>query len=127
MSNKVKKIIVDVDDTLTVHGSSGDYSEKEPRLEVIKKLNLFREMGYEIILYSARNMRTYNGDIAKININTLPVLVQWLEKYNIGYDGLIMGKPWCGEEGFYIDDKTIRPDEFIRMSETEIQKTIGNQ
>ena len=127
MSGKTKKIIVDVDDTLTVHGSSGNYREKEPREEMIQKMKHFREMGYEIILYSARNMRTYNGDIAKININTLPVLVEWLEKHNVEYDGLIMGKPWCGEEGFYIDDKTIRPDEFIRMSEEEIQKTIGNQ
>src|SRR5471030_246224 len=111
MSNTIKRIIVDVDDTLTVNDSSTEYSQKEPRLALVEKLNAYRALGYEIILFSARNMKTYQGDISKINAKTLPVLIDWLEKNNIQYDGIIMGKPWCGEEGFYIDDKTIRPDE----------------
>jgi capsule biosynthesis phosphatase len=31
-----------------------------------------------------------------------------------------MAKPWCGFEGFYIDDKAIRPSEFISKSYEEI-------
>ena len=122
----IKKIIVDIDNTITFHESSNFYSSKEPRLEVIQRLKEYKKLGYEIILYSARNMKTYDGDISKINRHTLPELLKWLEKHSVEFDGLIMGKPWCGEKGFYIDDKAIRPDEFVKLSEEDIQKIIGN-
>lgn len=65
-------------------------------------------------------MRTYEGNVGKINVNTLPVLIEWLNKNNIPYDEIYMGKPWCGTEGFYVDDKAIRPDEFVKLSYEEI-------
>ena len=124
MAEKSKKIIMDVDDTITFHNSSPNYDEKLPRLDVIKKMVEYKDLGYEIILFSARNMKTYGGDISKINFYTLPILTSWLKKHNVPYDGLIMGKPWCGEEGFYVDDKSIRPKEFLELSEEEIKQLI---
>jgi capsule biosynthesis phosphatase len=70
-------------------------------------------------------MKTYNGDLAKINFYTLPILTKWLKKHNVPYDGIIMGKPWCGEDGFYVDDKAIRPKEFLELNEEEIKKLIN--
>ena len=55
-------------------------------------------------------MRTYNGDINKILKYTKPVLETWLRKWEIPYDEVIYGKPYPGKEGFYVDDKTLRPD-----------------
>lgn len=122
----IKRIIVDIDDTLTIHNSSDDYATKKARIDLIDKLREYKNKGYEILLYSARNMKTYEGDLSKINKYTLPVLLDWLKFNNIEFDGIIMGKPWCGNMGFYIDDKAIRPDEFINMSELEIHKLVGN-
>ena len=122
---KIKKIIVDVDNTLTIDSSSNSYKLKIPNKPLIEKLKVYKNNGYEIILFSARNMKTFNGDISKINKTTLPILTEWLEENNVEYDGIIMGKPWCGELGFYIDDKAIRPDEFINMKEEDIKKIIG--
>ena len=121
-----KKIIVDIDDTLTIHDSSVDYSQKEPRMEILFKLREYKLKGYEILLYSARNMKTYEGDISRINKHTLPTLFKWLEDHNVEFDGIIMGKPWCGNMGFYIDDKAIRPDEFVNLSEDQIHRLVGN-
>nr|MCR5025180.1 capsular biosynthesis protein [Lachnospiraceae bacterium] len=42
-----------------------------------------------------------------------PVLEAWLKKWDIPYDEIIYGKPWPGKKGFYVDDRTIRPEEFI--------------
>ena len=120
----LKRLIVDIDNTITINNSSSSYETKLPNIEFIIKLNEYKKLGYEIVLFSARNMKTYEGDISKINIITLPVLITWLKKYNVPYDGIIMGKPWCGHEGFYIDDKAIRPNEFINLSEKEIQSLI---
>ena len=122
----IKRIIVDIDDTLTINNSSSDYGLKKPRVDVIKKLKVYKKKGYEIILYSARNMKTFDGNLSKINKHTLPILIEWLDNHNVEFDGIIMGKPWCGEMGFYIDDNAIRPDEFLNMSEEDIHKLVGN-
>ncbi|MFS2220839.1 capsular biosynthesis protein, partial [Commensalibacter sp. A3DC] len=90
----------------------------------IQKLREYKKQGFEIIIQTARNMYTYNGDIGKINANTLPIIIEWLKKHEIPYDEIYVGKPWCGKEGFYIDDRAIRPSEFISMSFDEITKLI---
>lgn len=124
MVTKNPKLIVDVDNTLTIHESSKLYSEKTPNRELIRKLNEYRNNGFEIILFTARNMYTHQGDLSKINVHTAPVLTDWLRRNNVPYDGLIFGKPWCGEGGFYIDDKAIRPKEFVDYSYDQIKRLI---
>ena len=120
----VKKIICDLDNTITIDSSSESYDEKKPNLEIIRKLNDYRGMGYEICIFTARNMRTYEGDLLKITQNTVPIIEKWLKKHNVPYDELLIGKPWCGE-GFYIDDKAIRPSEFLNLSEKEILDKVN--
>ncbi|HBC7113125.1 TPA: capsular biosynthesis protein, partial [Escherichia coli] len=68
---------------------------------------------------------TYNSNIGKITAVTLPIIVEWLEKNNVPYDEIYVGKPWCGHEGFYVDDKAIRPNEFVNLSYNEIKKLTG--
>ena len=51
---------------------------------------------------------SYENNIGKINANTLPIILSWLEENNVPYDEIYIGKPWCGTEGFYIDDKAVR-------------------
>ena len=65
-------------------------------------------------------MRTYQGNIGKINANTLPVILDWLDRYSVPYDEVIVGKPWPGPDGYYIDDRAIRPSEFLSLSHDEI-------
>lgn len=79
-------------------------------------------MGFEIVIHSSRNMKTYQGNIGKINKYTLPIIINWLEQNQVPYDEIYIGKPWCGEDGFYIDDRSVRPDEFINLTYQEIRK-----
>ncbi|MUH06918.1 HAD-IIIC family phosphatase [Commensalibacter melissae] len=120
----MKRLVFDLDDTLTINTSGVSYADKLPNLPVIQKLRKYKKQGFEIIIQTARNMYTYNGDIGKINANTLPIIIEWLKKHEIPYDEIYVGKPWCGKEGFYIDDRAIRPSEFISMSFDEITKLI---
>ena len=122
--SKNPKLVIDVDDTITINNSSDSYENKLPREDIIKKIIEYKEMGFEIILFTARNMFTHQGNLNKINEQTSPILIKWLEKHNIPYDQLIFGKPWCGLGGFYVDDKAIRPDEFIKLSYSQIKKLI---
>ena len=119
----MKRLIVDVDDTICVT-NNGDYKSAIPIEQVIQQLREYQSRGFQIVLHSSRNMRTYEGNVGKINAHSLPILVEWLIQHNVPYDEIYMGKPWCGREGFYVDDKAIRPKEFANMSYEEIQQIL---
>ena len=114
------KIIIDLDDTIC-STKNGDYENSIPKEKVIKKIKEYKNLGFEIIIYTSRNMRTYKGNVDLIKANTLPIIIKWLKKFDVPYDQIIVGKPWPSFGGFYVDDKAIRPDEFINLTYSEIQ------
>jgi len=122
----MKKLIVDLDGTIT-QADTNDYANVSPDLAVIKQLNHYKELGYSITIHTARNMRTYEGNVGKINIHTLPIISAWLEKHEVPFDEIIVGKPWCGHKGFYIDDRSIRPSEFASMTAKEIEELLAKE
>ena len=115
----MKRLIFDLDDTLCTT-QNGDYANARPITEVIEKLKEYHRQGLTIVINTSRNMRTYQGNIGAINKNTLPIIIDWLRRHDIPYHELYVGKPWCGFEGFYVDDKAIRPDELVKLSYAEI-------
>ncbi|MGI2258556.1 HAD hydrolase family protein [Shewanella sp. GXUN23E] len=120
----MKRLIVDLDGTLT-QADTSNYAEVSPRLDVIAKLREYHQQGFEIVISTARNMRTFEGNVGKINIHTLPIITAWLDKHQVPYDEILVGKPWCGHEGFYIDDRAVRPAEFARLSQEQIEQLIA--
>lgn len=115
-----KKIVIDLDNTISSKIDGQGYESALPRNDVIAKMRQYGEMGFEICIFTARNMRTFEGNIGKINAHTLPTILEWLGKHNVPYDEIIVGKPWCGHDGFYVDDRAIRPCEFLKLSQQEI-------
>ncbi|WP_406732428.1 HAD-IIIC family phosphatase [Vibrio scophthalmi] len=122
----MKKLIVDLDGTLT-QANTSDYKNVLPRLEVIAQLQQYKNNGFEIVISTARNMRTYEGNVGKINIHTLPTITEWLDKHNVPYDEILVGKPWCGHDGFYIDDRAVRPSEFANLSFEQITEMLNKE
>ncbi|EKO3811759.1 HAD hydrolase family protein [Vibrio harveyi] len=122
----MKKLIVDLDGTITTANTS-DYRNVKPNLDVIEKLKQYKSNGFNIVISTARNMRTYEGNVGKINIHTLPIITEWLERHGVPYDEVLVGKPWCGHEGFYIDDRAIRPSEFARLNIEEIYELLKEE
>lgn len=122
----MKRLIMDLDDTISFT-TSGDYHNSVPNMPVVNKLHEYKAKGFEIIINTSRNMRTYEGSIGKINANTLPIIIEWLDKHNVPYDEIYTGKPWCGFEGFYVDDKSIRPSEFAELSLDQIYELLAKE
>ncbi len=122
----MKRIVIDLDGTITAHETS-DYANVAPNPQVIQRLREYRDQGFEIVIYSSRNMRTYAGNVGKINVHTLPLILEWLGRHDVPYDEVIVGKPWCGFEGFYVDDKTIRPSEFARLGYEEVRELLQQE
>ncbi len=120
-----KVIVMDVDGTLAHRRESGQsYADMSPVPGVVQKVRALKERGYWIILYTSRNMRTYDGNMGRIMRHTAPVLIEWLASHDIPYDELHFGKPWCGHSGFYVDDRAIRPREFVTLDLEEIRALI---
>lgn len=121
----MRRIILDIDNTLTVP-SDLPYEKKQPNWAVVEKVKEYKKSGFTIVLFTARNMNSYSCNIGLINKNTIPILIDWLSTFKIPYDELLVGKPWCGHDGFYVDDKAIRPSEFINLNYEEIQSLLND-
>jgi capsule biosynthesis phosphatase len=119
----MKRLILDIDDTISIT-KNGEYHVATPVFTMIEKVKEYKKKGFEIVFFSSRNMRTYEGNVGKINANTLPVIINWLNDHGIPYDEIYVGKPWCGFEGFYVDDKAVRPAEFVSLSYNEIMELL---
>lgn len=115
--------VFDIDGTLCpIKKKEEQYSDLVPFPKMVEKLREYRENGAKIVLYTSRNMNSYDGNIGLINVNTAPVLLDWLKKWEIPYDEIVFGKVWPGHQGFYVDDRSVRPDEFLKYSVEELKE-----
>ncbi len=115
--------VFDIDGTICpIKKKDEEYMDLVPYADVVEKLREYKAGGAKIVLFTSRNMNSYGGNIGLINANTAKVLLQWLDKWEIPYDEIIYGKPWPGKRGFYVDDRAVRPDEFLKYSEEELKQ-----
>jgi capsule biosynthesis phosphatase len=126
MIRRERCIVMDVDGTLCIKKRPDQtYDEVQPNPPVVERLREYRESGFYVILATSRNMNSYDGNIGLITANTAKVLMAWLDRHDIPYDELHVGKPWAGRDGFYVDDRAVRPEEFTRLSYEEILAIVG--
>lgn len=120
-------LILDIDGTLCpIKKPEENYLDLVPYPEMVEKIRSCKAEGAKIMLFSSRNMKTYQGNLGLINKYTAPVLVEWLKKWDIPYDELLLGKPWPGQAGFYVDDRAVRPREFLEFSPRELEQLCEN-
>lgn len=106
-------LVVDIDKTLCSKKKSNEsYSEVKPYEDIINAINTLNDAGAEVILESARNMLTQNHNEAKVIKNVGLTTLKWLDNNKVQYDGIKFGKSMgtC-----YIDDKALRPREFMKI------------
>jgi capsule biosynthesis phosphatase len=121
----MKRLVIDLDGTITREDSGRDYPSKLPNDAVVAQLRAYKAAGFEIVIHTARNMQTYEGAVGKINAHTLPIIIDWLQRHDIPYDEIHVAKPWCGRQGFYVDDRAIRPSEFAALTLAEIHALLA--
>lgn len=116
-------LVVDVDGTLCpIKKKEEAYIDLIPNKKMLQKLKEYHEQGVKIVLFSSRNMNTYQGNLGLINKNTAVTLFDWLKKWDVPYDEILFGKPWPGFKGFYVDDRSVRPNEFLNHTFEELEE-----
>jgi capsule biosynthesis phosphatase len=119
--------VFDIDGVICKKDADLDYEDRVPHPEILKELREYQERGYYIILYTARNMNTHEGRIGRINADTAKTLLKWLDEHDIPHDEIYYGKPWCGNDGFYVDDNAIRPSELLNNTHKEINEILRTE
>lgn len=126
MIGKDKVLVVDIDGTLCdIKATNENYIDVAPEPQIVERLRKMHAEGWRIILSSSRGMRSNDGNIGQINKVVGPVVLEWLKRHDIPFDEIYFGKPWPGKEGFYIDDRSIRPREFIENDQAGVEALIA--
>lgn len=101
------RICFDLDNTIVSYPEKyGDYSTCAPIHKVINFVKFLKSQGHKIIIYTARRMRTHNGDVKKVVDDIGEVTLATLADFGVPYDELHFGKPYAN---FYIDDLAVNP------------------
>ena len=118
-----KVLVVDVDGTLCPIKAPGEsYRDLQPEPLLLARLQGMAAEGWRIVIQSARGMRSHDGNPGEINARVLPVLIDWLQRHAVPFHEVHVAKPWPGDNGFYIDDRSVRPREFIENSLEELDR-----
>lgn len=120
-----KALVVDIDGTLCPIKQPGEsYADMLPEPRMVARLHALRQDGWHIILHSARGMRSNGGNVGMIGKNVAPALLAWLSRHDIPFDELHLAKPWPGRAGFYVDDRAVRPREFLEMDFDQLHTLV---
>jgi len=104
-----QRICFDLDNTLVTYPKiKDDYSSVSPIYHNIKFLKYLKSFGHTIIIYTARRMKTYDGNVGKCISNIGKITFETLDKFDIPYDEIYFGKPHAH---IYIDDLAINAHE----------------
>ncbi len=113
---KPLRFCFDLDNTLVTHPTiPNDYKSVEPITETINYLRKLKKNGHRIIIYTARRMRTHQGNVGSVIADIGEITINTLKKFDIPYDELYFGKPYAH---FYIDDLMVDP-------KTDLNKSLG--
>ena len=120
----MKSIVFDLDDTICFPNheysdTHNKYALAEPNEPIIVKMRELRLLGFHIHINSARRMVTHGGDLDKILSDVQEVTIKWLWENGVPYDELSFGKPYSST--FYVDDKSMNLEEFLRKDFNEGQ------
>ena len=95
------RVCIDLDGTICQLAPTGDYANAQPVPGAREALLELRTRGAYIIIYTARRMRTHNGDVGKVLEEIGDLTREWLKRHDIPYHEIVFGKPYAH---VYIDD-----------------------
>jgi histidinol phosphatase-like enzyme len=108
--NKQKIIAFDLDDVICFRPTGYEdlgpkkYSYCQPYKETIKLVNSLYDDGYKIIIYTARGMSQFSGNIVEIYSKLYNQTNDQLKSWEVKYHQLVMGKI---HYDVLIDDKSL--------------------
>lgn len=114
------RICVDLDGVICeIRRPDQDYAEVAPIEGAAEALRSLRRQGHEIIIHTARHMRTCGGNVGAVVARQGAVTLQWLDRHGIEYDEIHFGKPYAH---VYIDDNALR---FTSWDQVAVESSVS--
>ena len=108
--SKQKTIAFDLDDVLCYRPNQFEnlgpskYSYCIPNDEMIELANSLYDDGHKIVIYTARGMSQFNGNVTEIYSQLYARTLKHLDEWGLKYHQLVMGKI---HYDVFIDDKAL--------------------
>jgi len=115
--SKQKTIAFDLDDVIcwrpTGYEDLGPlkYDYCKPILETIELSNSLYDEGYKIVIYTARGMSQYKGNVVDIYTHLYTRTIEQLNSWGLKYHSLVMGKI---HYDVLIDDKALNSNKVTK-------------
>ena len=114
------RICLDLDGTINYTKTvDEEYKDVIPTKDVVETIQKLKADGHYIIISTARNMAHFSNNVGKITAFQVPVIIEWLNRYEIPFDELFVQKPLAD---VYIDDKALK----FKDNWKEIYELINN-
>ena len=123
MDSSEKRIVVDCDGVIAGKSHGNIYAKAKPLLHGIAQVNKLYDMGYEIVLYTARYGDREGGNMHMQYERGYVEWLDWLYKHGVKYHHAFMGKI-AGV--LYIDDKAARVNGDNLDGWGEVWKEVSN-
>lgn len=115
-NNYPKSIVVDIDDTLSFT-LNRDWQNAVPNQPLIDKLNKMYDDGWDIFIVTARgNLSCSSREEAEEKYR--PIIEKWMSDHGVKYTAISFQKILAS---YYIDDKGIKPDDFLNLNIEELK------
>jgi len=115
-NNYPKSIVVDIDDTLSFT-LNRDWINAIPNQPLIDKLNKMYDDGWDIFIVTARgNLSCSSREEAEKKYK--PIIEKWMSEHGVKYTAISFQKILAS---YYIDDKGIKPDDFLSLNIEELK------
>ena len=119
------RVCIDLDGVIAeLKKGNETYSDIKPIDMAIEKIKKLKKNGHYIIIYTARHMKTCDGNVSKVLAKIGKTTLDWLERYKVPYDEIIFGKPWAD---IYIDDNAFRFKTWDEISSDGSSFPISNE
>ncbi len=101
------RICIDFDGVICQlkQSDSDSYESLKPMPGAVEKLTQLKQSGHYLIIYTARRMKTHQGNVGAVIADIGRITIDWLDKNQVPYDEIYFGKPWAD---IYIDDNAYR-------------------
>lgn len=115
-------LVFDIDSTICYGPKvNGSHAFKKPNHKIIDEINKCHDAGYTIIIETARGMGSNHNDEGKALKASAEDTLRWLRENNVHYDSIKFSKSFGA---MYVDDKSIRPYEFLKYGVDGCKKII---
>jgi capsule biosynthesis phosphatase len=119
------RICIDFDGVISQLKKKNDtYDTVLPIKGAVEKIKALKNAGHYLIIFTARHMKTCEGNIGLVNSRIALSTLKWLERYEIPYDEIFFGKPWAD---VYIDDNAFRFTDWSKIDNEGKALPISNE